>query len=217
MAQYTTLYRQRFLNYDGTVLQTSYVASGGTIQYTGTTPTKPDASDASIKYTFNTWSPTVSSVSYSRDYTATYTPMYRIKFINYDGTILQSSYLPAGSAVSYTGATPTKASDSSYNYTFNGWSPSIAIVTGTATYTATFVGTPLAATYDEMVTYIGTTLAAPTIALSTTNTNDIVVTFTPFTGKYLNYIQQNYLGSRRVTLQLVRHKPNHGNKVHGTA
>jgi hypothetical protein len=189
MAQYTTLYRQRFLNYDGTVLQTSYVASGGTIQYTGTTPTKPDASDASIKYTFNTWSPTVSSVSYSRDYTATYTPMYRIKFINYDGTILQDSYLTMGSTVTYTGNAPTKASDSSYNYTFSGWSPTISTVSGATTYTATYNQTPIAATYAEMQTYINS-MAAPTLTKSGTS---MVMTFTPFTGKYLQYITDHQL------------------------
>lgn len=45
----------------------------------------------------------------------------------------------------------------------------------------------LVATYAEMQTYIGS-MSAPIATISGTN---VIVTFTPFTGKYLNYIAQN--------------------------
>ena len=63
---------------------------------------------------------------------------YTIKFNNYNGTQLQSSQVNYGATPAYTGATPTKPSTAAYTYTFNGWSPAIATVTGDATYTAQF-------------------------------------------------------------------------------
>ena len=41
------------------------------------------------------------------------------------GAVLQSERLTYGSAVSYKGSTPTKASTAQYNYTFAGWNPTI--------------------------------------------------------------------------------------------
>lgn len=42
-------------------------------------------------------------------------------------------------------ATPTKTATDAYTYTFNGWTPALAEVTGNATYTATY--TPVAKQY----------------------------------------------------------------------
>lgn len=66
---------------------------------------------------------------------------YIITFKNEDGTILQASSVAYGDTPSYTGATPTKASTAEYSYSFDGWSPSLAAVTGAATYTAQFTAT----------------------------------------------------------------------------
>lgn len=79
-----------------------------------------------------------------RSYTATWTPKnYTICFMN--GEVeLQRQLVPYGTVPVYSGETPTKAPDADYVYTFSGWSPAIATVTGDATYTATFSAKPYA-------------------------------------------------------------------------
>ena len=46
-----------------------------------------------------------------------------------------------GQTPAYNGETPTKESTAEFDYAFAGWTPDIAIVTGEATYTATYTET----------------------------------------------------------------------------
>ena len=66
---------------------------------------------------------------------------YNIKFVNEDGTELQSTKVLYGETPEYKGETPVKAATDKATYTFKGWSPEIVPVTGDATYTATFTET----------------------------------------------------------------------------
>ncbi len=66
----TTTYTIRFVNYDGTVLKTYYLAYGLTPRYDGETPTRPD--DEQYTYTFKGWDPKVTAVTGDATYTATY-------------------------------------------------------------------------------------------------------------------------------------------------
>ncbi|MBQ6654672.1 MAG: S-layer homology domain-containing protein [Erysipelotrichaceae bacterium] len=132
-------YTVEFVNYDGTVLDSAKYALGETPVYSGPTPTRE--ADAQYTYTFAGWTPAITAVTGSATYTATYTKTlnkYLIKFVNHDGTVLQSSEFEYGKTPVYSGPTPTKMSDALYNYIFNGWNPAITAVTGEKTYTATF-------------------------------------------------------------------------------
>ena len=129
----------RFINYDGTVLQSSNVAFGEIPQYTGVTPVRP--ATVEYTYTFSGWNPTIEAVTEDKTYTATYSAVknqYEIIFQNEDGTELQRSNVTYGETPVYAGASPTKPATAEYTYTFAGWTPTISVVTGSQTYTATF-------------------------------------------------------------------------------
>gem|GEM_PF-913912 len=66
---------------------------------------------------------------------------YTIRFLNYNGAVLQNSQVLEGDMPSYTGATPIKPADSEYTYSFNGWSPAIVAATANADYTAQYTAT----------------------------------------------------------------------------
>ncbi|MBR4635953.1 MAG: dockerin type I repeat-containing protein, partial [Clostridia bacterium] len=132
-------YTITFVNEDGSVLQSSKVAYGEMPEYNGVTPAKE--ATAQYTYTFDCWTPAIVSVTCDATYTATYTATvnkYTIKFVNYDGTVLQSSEIAYGDTPAYAGETPTKAPTVDHTYTFAGWDPEIAAVTGEATYTAIY-------------------------------------------------------------------------------
>ena len=66
---------------------------------------------------------------------------YTVRFVNEDGTVLQSSEVEYGATPSYTGETPTKAATAQYSYTFNGWNNAIVPVEGPAIYVASYTET----------------------------------------------------------------------------
>lgn len=135
-------YKVTFLDDDNTtVLKTIDPAFVGDMPSCDN-PTK--AATAEYTYTFEGWTPEIAAVTGAATYTATYTQTknkYTIIFQNEDGTELQNTDVEYGTTPSYTGATPTKAADAQYTYTFNDWTPAIVAVSADATYTATYTAT----------------------------------------------------------------------------
>lgn len=72
----------------------------------------------------------------------TWVPSYKITWKNWDGTVLEEKYVPDDETPSYSGSTPTRASDVQCHYTFAAWTPSVGAITSDTTYTAQYSSTP---------------------------------------------------------------------------
>jgi hypothetical protein len=152
-AAYTTVinsYTVTWANFDGTVLEKDYtVPYGTTVHYQGNTPTRSE--DTGYTYAFSSWSPEVGVITGDTTYTAQYTTTakkYTITFQNYDGTVLQTGLWDYGSTPVYSQSPATHPDDSSYTYSFNGWSPEIKTVEGNQTYIAEYSPSTLGLVYE---------------------------------------------------------------------
>ena len=138
-------YTITWIDGDGNTLGTDPFSYGETPSYYGPTPTKT----ATAQYTYafnNTWSPAIVSVTGDATYAAQFDSSersYTITWLNDDDSVIDTTTVEYG--VVPTHANAAKAATAEYTYTFAGWTPSVAAVTGDATYKATF--TPVTRSY----------------------------------------------------------------------
>ena len=129
-----------FKNYDGSELYRTEVNEGQNAVYIGSTPVKP--SDERNDYVFKGWDVDVSNVQSDLVTTAQYdaTPRkYKVTFVDYDGTELDSQMLEYGTIPEYKGQTPTRPSTSTTTYVFYGWDKPLTEVKDNQVYTAVYV------------------------------------------------------------------------------
>ena len=118
----------KFVDWDGTVLKTEVVYSGNA----ATAPETPSREG----YTFVGWSADFSKVFSNLTVTATYlqgSEVYKVTFVDTDGTILSETYAAKGKSAKAPQA-PVKS-----GYIFNGWDKSFTNVTSDMTVTAKYL------------------------------------------------------------------------------
>ncbi|MDO4622414.1 MAG: InlB B-repeat-containing protein [Eubacteriales bacterium] len=134
----TNAYTVIWNNWDGTELGRDTVEYGGTPAYTGETPVK--AADAQYTYTFSGWDPELNAVTGEVSYTAQFDQTVNMYTVTWkcEGEVLKTEQTAYGETPVYAGETPVKTADEQHTYTFEGWTPEAAAVTGDIEYTAVF-------------------------------------------------------------------------------
>ena len=132
-------YTIKWVNWDGSEVRTDTEVPYGTELEVPADPTRE--ADAQYTYTFKSWTPEVKMVTGDAVYTAVYDKevnKYTIKWVNWDGSEVRTdTEVPYGTKLEAP-ADPTRAADAQYTYTFKSWTPEVKMVTGDATYKATY-------------------------------------------------------------------------------
>lgn len=133
-----------FCNYDGTKLYEFYFEKGTNVEFAGPTPTRPDevVDGKTISYVFKGWDKSLDNVQKPTVFTAVFHSPIMITFKNYDGTVLETKEINAGTIPEYTGVTPTKPTEvdgsTTIEWTFSGWDKDLKKVYEDTVYTAVF-------------------------------------------------------------------------------
>ena len=140
-------YRITWKDDTGTVVDTTYVEYKNMPWHDGIIK----ESSEEYKYTFKGWTPSFSMVDDDAEYTAVFEAeriSYLITWKDYDGSVIDSSYVGVGETPSH--QIPERESDAGYSYTFTGWTPLVQSANSNAEYTAVYVTTE----NDATKTYI---------------------------------------------------------------
>ncbi len=139
----TPTYTVIWKNADGATLETDEgVLKGSVPTYDGAVPTL--APDVQYTYTFDSWDPEVMAANADATYMAVYSKVlnkYTVTWKNGNTTLETDKNVVYGTLPEYNGETPTKSETAQFSYTFVGWTPEVAAVTGVATYSAVFDST----------------------------------------------------------------------------
>ena len=133
-------YKVTYVDDDGSELHSAMYDYGSKPNYS-TIPKKSNT--VAYLYSFAGWSPAVESVKGEISYRAVYDSTlqkYTIEF-KANGKTLLSRDVDYGTIPKYDGTLPTKSATKEYSYSFAGWNPEIAKVTGAASYMAKFDST----------------------------------------------------------------------------
>ena len=133
----------KFVNYNSVLIETQTVEYGKDATASATDPTRP--ASAQYTYTFTGWDKEFTNVTSDLTITAQYSSTvneYTVTFKDFDGTVLDTQTVAYGSAAAAP-ASPTRADDADYTYTFKAWDKSFTRITGDLVVTATYTATSL--------------------------------------------------------------------------
>ncbi|MBO4594146.1 MAG: hypothetical protein J5697_00420, partial [Clostridia bacterium] len=156
----------------GIAKDTAVTVNGATLTIGETAITAtPTAATAQYTYAFTGFTGTVDAVTENITVTANFsrtTNVYTVIWADEDGTAIDTDTNVAyGTVPTFDGTNPTKIATAQYTYTFAGWTPTVAAITGDTTYTATF--TPVTREYDVIFqNEDGTELQNTKVAYGTT-------------------------------------------------
>lgn len=127
---------------------------------------------------------------------------YTIRFLNYDGTELQSSQVEEGEMPVYTEVTPTRTADEYYTYTFKGWSPTIVAATANADYTAQFTATekPITPTYPVTILSGNENMGSTTGSGQYKQGSSVVITAVPNEGYHFSCWDDGLVPNNSITV-----------------
>ena len=139
-SEITRKYTIKFVNHDGTLLQSTPEKYGETPVYGGRLPRKQDSESASYKFTG--WDQKISKVEGDKTYKAVFEEnifTYTIKWVNADGTLLEADKeVKHGDLPEYNGKTPVKQMTNDKTFEFEGWDKEVVKATSDTTYTAKY-------------------------------------------------------------------------------
>jgi len=128
-----------FYNYDDALLYRCYVQPSHEAIYKGDLPTKADSETYS--YEFSGWDKSLYGIEKDTSFYAQYNEIkkdYVVTFVNYDGTVLQESWVSARTVPHYDGVTPTKEPSNNYQFVFKGWDKPLTQVVADTVFTAQY-------------------------------------------------------------------------------
>lgn len=134
-------YIVRFMNTNNTLVYAMVVPSGSDAVDPVTTglceaPTIAGTDD--VYYTFSSWESIPTNVTSNMIVYARYEEVYRVRYLNWDNSVLQTLYVRSGQNAAYTGSTPTRPDTAQYTYSWTGWSGTQTNITSSRDITAVF-------------------------------------------------------------------------------
>ncbi|MCQ2740411.1 MAG: DUF6273 domain-containing protein, partial [bacterium] len=137
----TTYIPCKFLSYTGGVLYEFFFAKGTDAVYQGPVPYKPpvDFGNYTEYFEFAYWDHSLKNITEPTIFKPVFNIRdYKIKFYNYDGTLLYETTAKKGEDVEYKGNIPTKESDGDLNFEFSCWDKPLTNISNDMIYVAQF-------------------------------------------------------------------------------
>ena len=141
-AKWVKEFTVRFLDADGNEIDVQTILYGESATAPAT-PALPSDTAEWDYISFKEWDTDFTNVTSDLDIRPIFNrnkKSYTIKFVDYNDSEITSESVEYGEMPTIP-ANPTRASDAQYDYQFAGWTPDVDVVTGAATYKATYTET----------------------------------------------------------------------------